>query len=276
MQRPFSQVDVFSPEPFLGNPVAVVLDGSRLSTEQMQLAANWTNLSETTFVLPADDPGADYKVRIFTPSTELPFAGHPTLGTCHAWLESGHEPRVPDLIVQQCGAGLVPIRRSGGLLGFAAPPLRRSGPVDGPTLEQAAAQLKISAADIVAAQWADNGPGWIAILMASAQAVLDVRPGDGDLDVGLAGPYPPGSECAFEVRAFFPAGGRSVEDPVTGSFNASLAQWLLASDLATAPYVVSQGTVMGRRGRVNIDVGADGTIWVSGATATKVSGAMEL
>ncbi len=276
MQRPFSQVDVFSPEPFLGNPVAVVLDGSRLSTEQMQLAANWTNLSETTFVLPADDPGADYKVRIFTPSTELPFAGHPTLGTCHAWLESGHEPRVPDLIVQQCGAGLVPIRRSGGLLGFAAPPLRRSGPVDGPTLEQAAAQLKISAADIVAAQWADNGPGWIAILMASAQAVLDVRPGDGDLDVGLAGPYPPGSECAFEVRAFFPAGGRSVEDPVTGSFNASLAQWLLASDLATAPYVASQGTAMGRRGRVNIDVGADGAIWVSGATATKVSGALEL
>ncbi len=276
MQRPFAQVDVFSPEPFLGNPVAVVLDGSGLSTEQMQLAANWTNLSETTFVLPADDPGADYRIRIFTPSTELPFAGHPTLGTCHAWLESGHEPRVPDLIVQQCGAGLVPIRRSGGLLGFAAPPLRRSGPVDGPTLERAAAQLKISAADIVAAQWADNGPGWIAILMASAQAVLDVRPGDGDLDVGLAGPYPPGSECAFEVRAFFPAGGRSVEDPVTGSFNASLAQWLLASDLATAPYVVSQGTALGRRGQVNVDVGADGVIWVSGATATKVSGAVEL
>jgi PhzF family phenazine biosynthesis protein len=276
MQRPFSQVDVFSPEPFLGNPVAVVLDGSRLSTEQMQLAANWTNLSETTFVLPADDPRADYRVRIFTPSTELPFAGHPTLGSCHAWLESGHEPRGPDLIVQQCGAGLVPIRRSAGLLGFAAPPLRRSGPVDGPTLERAAAQLKISTADIVAAQWADNGPGWIAILMASAQAVLDVRPGDGDLDVGLAGPYPPGSERAFEVRAFFPAGGRSVEDPVTGSFNASLAQWLLASDLATAPYVVSQGTALGRRGRVNVDVGADGTIWVSGATATKVTGALEL
>src|SRR5258705_4083490 len=164
MQRPFSQVDVFSPEPFLGNPVAVVLDGSGMSTEQMQLLANWTNLSETTFVLPAEDPGADYQVRIFTPSTELPFAGHPTLGTCHAWLESGNQPRQPDLIVQQCGAGLVRIRRASALLGFAAPPLIRSGPVDEPLIERVAGQLQIDRADIVAAQWADDGPGWIAIL----------------------------------------------------------------------------------------------------------------
>ncbi|MDR2987069.1 MAG: PhzF family phenazine biosynthesis protein [Nocardiopsaceae bacterium] len=281
MQRPFSQVDVFSSEPFLGNPVAVVLDGSGMSTEQMQLVANWTNLSETTFLLPADEPGADYKVRIFTPSVELPFAGHPTLGSCHAWLESGNRPRQGDMIVQQCGAGLVRIRRSGGLLGFAAPPLIRSGAVDGPLLEQVAGQLQIAKTDIVAAQWADNGPGWIAILMDSAQAVLDVRPGDGDLDVGLAGPYPPGSECAFEVRAFFPAGGRSFEDPVTGSFNASLAQWLLSSGRATAPYVVSQGTVLGRRGRVHIDAGAkagdaERSIWVSGATVTRISGQIEL
>ena len=276
MQRPFSQVDVFSPVPFLGNPVAVVLDSSAMSTEQMQLLANWTNLSETTFVLPADDPGADYQVRIFTPSTELPFAGHPTLGTCHAWLESGNQPRQADLIVQQCGAGLVRIRRSGGLLGFAAPPLMRSGPVDEPLIEQVAGQLQIDRADIVAAQWADNGPGWIAILLESARSVLDVRPGDGDLDVGLAGPYPLGSECAFEVRAFFPAGGRSVEDPVTGSFNASLAQWLLSSGLATAPYVASQGTALGRRGRVHIDADADGTIWVSGATATRINGQIDL
>ena len=275
MQRPFRQVDVFSSEPFGGNPVAVVLDGSGLSAAQMQQTANWTNLSETTFVLPPADPGADYQVRIFTPSTELPFAGHPTLGTCHAWLESGHEPRQGDVVVQQCGAGLVRIRR-GDMLGFAAPPLIRSGPVSEPLLEQVAGQLRIARGDMVAAAWADNGPGWIAILLESAQAVLDVRPGDGDLDVGLAGPYPPGSECAFEVRAFFPAGGQSVEDPVTGSLNASLAQWLLSSGRASAPYVASQGTVLGRHGRVHVDASDDGTIWVSGGTVTRISGEISI
>ena len=276
MQRPFSQVDVFSEEPFFGNPVAVVLDGTGLTSAQMQLLARWTNLSETTFVLPADEPGADYQVRIFTSATELPFAGHPTLGTCHAWLESGHEPRRTDQIVQQCGAGLVTIRRSAGLLGFAAPQLLRSGPVDEPLMGQIAAQLGIARTDIVDAQWADNGPGWIAILLDSAQAVLDVRPGDGDLDLGLAGPYPPGSEFAFEVRAFFPADGRPIEDPVTGSLNASLAQWLLSTGRATAPYVASQGTAIGRRGRVRIDADEDGTVWVSGATSTRITGAVDL
>jgi PhzF family phenazine biosynthesis protein len=276
MRRPFSQVDVFSAEPFRGNPVAVVLDGTGLTGAQMQLLARWTNLSETTFVLPADEPDADYQVRIFTPETELPFAGHPTLGTCHAWLEAGHKPSRDDQIVQQCGVGLVTIRRSAGLLGFAAPALLRSGPVDEPLIGQIAAQLGISRADIVAAQWADNGPGWIAILLGSAQAVLDVRPRDGDLDLGLAGPYPPGSECAFEVRAFFPVDGRPVEDPVTGSLNASLAQWLLSSGRAAAPYVASQGTAMGRRGRVRIDADEDGTVWVSGATSTRISGTVDL
>ena len=276
MQRPFSQVDVFSSEPFLGNPVAVVLDGTGLSTEQMQLFARWTNLSETTFVLPADDPGADYRARIFTPSTELPFAGHPTLGTCHAWLEAGHEPRRPGQVVQQCGAGLVPIARGEKLLGFAAPPLLRSGPVDEPLVGQIAAQLGIARADIVDAQWADNGPGWVAVLLPSARAVLDVRSVTGDLDVGVAGPFPPGSECAFEVRAFFPVDGRAVEDPVTGSLNASLAQWLLSAGLASAPYVVSQGTALGRRGRVHVDRDADGTVWVSGATATRIAGEVDL
>jgi PhzF family phenazine biosynthesis protein len=276
MRRPFSQVDVFSAEPFRGNPVAVVLDGTGLTGAQMQLLARWTNLSETTFVLPADEPDADYQVRIFTPETELPFAGHPTLGTCHAWLEAGHKPSRDDQIVQQCGVGLVTIRRSAGLLGFAAPALLRSGPVDEPLIGQIAAQLGISRADIVAAQWADNGPGWIAILLGSAQAVLDVRPRDGDLDLGLAGPYPPGSECAFEVRAFFPVDGRPVEDPVTGSLNASLAQWLLSSGRAAAPYVASQGTAMGRRGRVRIDADEDGTVWVSGGTSTRISGTVDL
>lgn len=272
MQRPFRQVDVFSSEPFLGNPVAVVLDGTGLTTAQMQLLAQWTNLSETTFVLPADQPGADYQVRIFTPSVELPFAGHPTLGTCHAWLESGHSPQRPGQIVQQCGAGLVPIRRKDGMLGFAAPPLLRSGPVDEPLTAQVVAQLGITRTDIVDLHWADNGPGWIAVLLDSAEAVLAVRPGDGDLDLGLAGAFPPGSECAFEVRAFFPAGGRSVEDPVTGSLNASLAQWLLSSGRASAPYLVSQGTAIGRRGRVRIDADEDGTVWVSGATVTRITG----
>ena len=276
MQRPISQVDVFSPEPFLGNPVAVVLDGQGLTTAQMQRFARWTNLSETSFVLPPDAPGADYQVRIFTPAAELPFAGHPTLGTCHAWLSAGNVPGQADRMVQQCAAGLVPIRRIDGLLGFAAPPLLRSGPVDEPLVGQIAAQLEIDRADIVDAQWADNGPGWVAILLASAEAVLAVRPGGVDSDVGVAGPFPPGSECAFEVRAFFPVDGRAVEDPVTGSLNASLAQWLLSSGRAASPYVASQGTAIGRRGRVHVRRDDDGTVWVAGATTTRISGQVDL
>lgn len=267
---------MFSPEPFAGNPVAVVHDGTGLSTEQMQLFARWTNLSETTFLLPPDAPGADYLVRIFTPGTELPFAGHPTLGTCHAWLSAGNEPAVEGEIVQQCAAGLVRIRRTAGGLGFAAPPLIRSGPVDEPLIERAAAEIGIARSDVADAQWADNGPGWIALLLASAEAVLALRPGTVSMDIGVAGPYPAGSECAYEVRAFFPIGDRSAEDPVTGSLNASLAQWLLASGRANAPYVVSQGTAMGRRGRVHISRGEDGTIWVAGATVTRVSGTADL
>ncbi len=276
MQRSFSQVDVFSSEPFMGNPVAVVLDGQDLTTAQMQRFARWTNLSETTFVLPPDAPGADYLVRIFTPAAELPFAGHPTLGTCHAWLSAGHAPREADRIVQQCAAGLVPVRRNDGLLGFAAPPLLRSGPVDESLIGQIAAQLRIDRTDIVDAQWADNGPGWVAILLASADAVLALQAGDVDLDLGVAGPYPAGSECAFEIRAFFPVAGRAVEDPVTGSFNASLAQWLLSSGRASAPYVASQGTAIGRRGRVHVTRDDDGTVWVAGATTTRVSGQADL
>jgi PhzF family phenazine biosynthesis protein len=276
MQRLFRQVDVFSSEPFRGNPVAVVLDGAGLAMKQMQAFARWMNLSETTFVLRPDEQGADYQVRIFTPSTELPFAGHPTLGTCHAWLEYGHAPQRAGRIVQQCGAGLVEVKQDNGMLGFAAPPLLRSGLVDEPIIRQAAAQLGIDRWDILDAQWADNGPGWIAILLDSAQAVLRVGSVTGDLDLGVIGPYPPGSECDFEVRAFFPVDGRAVEDPVTGSLNASLAQWLLGSGRATAPYVVSQGTALGRRGRVRIDKDGDGTIWVSGATKTRIVGQVDL
>jgi len=276
MQRLFRQVDVFSSEPFRGNPVAVVLDGAGLTTKQMQAFARWMNLSESTFVFRPDDAGADYQVRIFTPSTELPFAGHPTLGTCHAWLESGHAPRQPGRVVQQCGAGLVEVRQDSGVLGFAAPPLLRSGLVDEPIIRQAAAQLGIDRWDILDAQWADNGPGWIAILLENAQAVLNVKSVTGDLDLGVIGPYPAGSECDFEVRAFFPVDGQPVEDPVTGSLNASLAQWLLGSGRATAPYVVSQGTALGRRGRVRVDTDEEGTIWVSGATMTRITGQVDL
>jgi PhzF family phenazine biosynthesis protein len=276
VQRRFSQVDVFSPERFAGNPVAVVLDAEGLSGEQMQAVARWTNLSETTFVLPPDAAGADYRVRIFTPASELPFAGHPTLGTCHAWLESGGVPGQPGLVVQQCDAGLIQVRQTANGLGFTAPALLRAGPVTDQEMDRIAVQLGIGRGDIVDAQWADNGPGWIAVLLASAEAVLAVRPGPPDFEFGVAGPYPPGSDLAFEVRAFFTVDGRSVEDPVTGSFNASLAQWLLASGRASAPYVVSQGTVLGRRGRVHVSAGDDGAIWVAGATTTLISGRMDL
>jgi PhzF family phenazine biosynthesis protein len=274
--RPFQQVDVFTSTPYLGNPVAVVLDAGGLSDPDMQRFARWTNLSETTFVLPPADAGADYRVRIFTPSLELPFAGHPTLGTCHAWLSAGGTPSHDGVIVQECGAGLVRVRQAAGGLAFAAPPLLRSGPVDEALVQQIAGILGIARADIVDAQWADNGPGWIAVLLGSAEAVLALRPGSTDLDLGVAGPYPPGSPEAFEVRAFFLANGSSVEDPVTGSLNASLAEWLLRTGRATAPYVASQGTALGRRGRVQISRDNDGTIWVGGGTVTCVTGQVEL
>jgi PhzF family phenazine biosynthesis protein len=274
--RPFAQVDVFTTSPYAGNPVAVVLDGAGLATEEMQRFATWTNLSETTFVLAPDAPGADYRVRIFTPVAELPFAGHPTLGTCHAWLEAGGEPADADVVVQQCAAGLVAVRRTGDGLAFAAPPLVRSGPVEEALIAQIAGVIGVSRDAIVDAQWADNGPGWVAVLLASADAVLELAPGYADLDVGVVGPYPPGSPCAFEVRAFFPKDGALVEDPVTGSLNASLADWLLRTGRATAPYVASQGTALGRRGRVHISVDDQGTIWVGGGTVTCVTGEVAL
>jgi PhzF family phenazine biosynthesis protein len=276
MIRPFSQVDVFTSTPYRGNPVAVVLDGGGLSAGQMQRFANWTNLSETTFVLPPGDPGADYLVRIFTPVAELPFAGHPTLGTCHAWLAAGGTPRRPDVIVQECGAGLVTLRHTADGLAFAAPPVLRDGPVDGELQADIASVLGIDASAIVDASWADNGPGWVAVLLDSADAVLAVKPGETDLDLGVVGPYPAGSPAAFEVRAFFPKDGVTVEDPVTGSLNASLAAWLLRTGRATAPYVASQGTALGRSGRVHISQDADGAIWVAGGTVTCVTGQVEL
>jgi PhzF family phenazine biosynthesis protein len=276
VRRPFSQVDVFTTTPYAGNPVAVVLDGEGLATDEMQRFAHWTNLSETTFVLSPGAPGADYHVRIFTPVSELPFAGHPTLGTCHAWLEAGGTSSQADVVVQECGAGLISVRRTDDGLAFAAPPLLRSGPVEEALVQHVASSLRIDRADVVDAEWADNGPGWVAVLLASAEAVLALRPGFVDLDVGVVGPYPEGSPQAFEVRAFFPKNGSTVEDPVTGSLNASLAQWLLRIGRASAPYVASQGTVLGRAGRVHVSRDSDGTIWVGGGTVTCVAGHVEL
>jgi PhzF family phenazine biosynthesis protein len=285
VERRFRQVDVFTTTPYAGNPVAVVLDADGLTTEQMERFTRWTNLSEATFVLPPTEPDADYRVRIFTSasettartglSSELPFAGHPTLGACHAWLSVSGEPKQNDLIVQECGAGLVPIRRSDVGLAFAAPPLIRNGPVEEEVVDQVASMLRIDRPKIVDAAWADNGPGWVAVLLASADDVLELEPGHVELDVGVVGPYPDGASPAFEVRAFFPKNGATAEDPITGSLNASLAQWLLASGRATAPYVASQGAALGRAGRINVAL-EDGTIWVGGGTVTCISGKVTL
>ena len=269
---------MFTDTPYVGNPVAVVLGADGLSGEQMQLFARWTNLSETSFVLAPRASGADYRVRIFTPTRELPFAGHPTLGTCHAWLEAGGRAADPDAVVQECEAGLITVRRGPGGdagLAFAAPPLVRGGPVEEPIAERVAQGLNIPRSDIVDIAWADNGPGWVAVLLASAEAVLAVKPGALDLDIGVAGPYPDGSPEALEVRAFTPVVA-SLEDPVTGSLNASLGQWLLASGRVTAPYVARQGTALGRRGRVHVSRDGDGQVWVGGGTVTCVSGTVEL
>ena len=271
MPRRFAQVDVFTTVSYAGNPVAVVLDGEGLDSAAMQRFAQWTNLSETTFVLPPAAPGADYRVRIFTPATELPFAGHPTLGTCHAWLEAGGSP-AGDAVVQECGAGLVTVRRTQNGLAFAAPPLLRSGPVEEPLIAEIAAVLAVERDAIVDAQWADNGPGWVAVLLGSAEAVLALKPGNTELDLGVVGPCPEGAPEAFEVRAFFPVNGAVVEDPVTGSLNASLAQWLLRTGRAQAPYVARQGTAIGRAGRVFVSVDHQETVWVAGGTITCVRG----
>ena len=278
MPRQFRQVDVFTTVPYLGNPVAVVLGADGLTDEQMHEFARWTNLSETTYVLAPRADGADYRVRIFSPGRELSFAGHPTLGTCHAWLASGGTPRSAGVIVQECAAGLVPVRLVSSGLAFAAPPLLRTGPVEESLTGRIAEVLNIARGDIVDAQWVDNGPGWVGVLLASADAVLAVRPGDLglDLDLGIAGPYPDGSPEAFEVRAFFRKDGAMAEDPVTGSLNASLAQWLLDTGRATAPYVASQGTALRRRGRVHVSRDGEGQIWVGGGTVTCIAGTVEL
>lgn len=268
--RAFAQVDVFGKRPCSGNPVAVVLDGAGLDDEAMQRFASWTQLSETTFVAPPTDPGADYALRIFTPGGELPFAGHPTLGTCHAWLQAGGSPRDAAEVVQQCAVGRVRIRRGDGArLAFAAPPLRRSE-VEPALLARVAAALGVEPARVRAAQWLDNGPQWLTLLLDDAASVLALAPDHAALKtlpkVGVVGAHAPGAECAFEVRAFAASIGVA-EDPVTGSLNASIAQWLIAEGLAPAAYVAAQGARLGREGRVHVvqEQGDAGSVtWIGG------------
>lgn len=309
--RPFKQVDVFTDIPYLGNPLAVVLDGRDLSTEDMQHFAHWTNLSETTFVLPPTPSnaaaGADYRVRIFTPVAELPFAGHPTLGTCHAWLQAGGVPHAPEVITQECGVGLVRIRREGDRLAFAAPPLQRSTP-DAALLAQVTRALGLQPRQVLAAQLLDNGPVWLGLLLDSPHTVLQLEPDhvalkNFGLKVGVAGiqqapaattliarsnrearafgPRPVAAEAPetpaveVEVRAFVAPVGIK-EDPVTGSLNASLAQWLMAEGQVPGAYVASQGTCLGRAGRVHITQDAAGQVWVGGHSVTCISGEVTL
>jgi PhzF family phenazine biosynthesis protein len=274
--RPFSQVDVFTATPLFGNPVAVVHQAEGITTDQMHTFTSWTNLSEATFLLSPSTDAADYRVRIFCPGRELPFAGHPTLGTCHAWLEAGGEPR-SDVIVQECGAGLVRIRRAGDVLAFAAPPLQRSGPLDEADVERIARGLGLTRADIVDHQWCDNGPGWQAVLLESADQVLALDPDPAllaGIDVGVVGPHLSG-DVDYEVRAFFPGNTGVTEDPVTGSLNAALAQWLIGSGRAPETYVAAQGTALGRAGRVHVMREGD-DIWVGGRCVTVISGEVEL
>ncbi|GAA11708.1 PhzF family phenazine biosynthesis protein [Gordonia alkanivorans] len=279
MTRRFAQVDVFSSTGTEGNPVAVVVDGggpgAPIAEDRMAAFARWTNLSETTFVLPPTDPAADYQLRIFTPDGELPFAGHPTLGSAHAWLTTGGRPKGED-VVQECGVGLVHIRRSGPRLAFAAPPLRRSGPVDPDVVDEVVAALAVDRDAVVAAEWVDNGPEWMVIQLGSGERVLEVRPDIaalGDHKVGLLGLYDAGDVFA-EVRAFVPGIGVP-EDPVTGSLNAGIATWLRSTGQAPESYVAAQGGAIGRAGRVHIhDDGQD--IWVGGDTATVIEGTVAL
>ena len=275
MKRRFHQLDVFSALPLKGNPLAVVHAAEGIDDDTMAAFARWTNLSETTFLLPPTDAAADYRVRIWTPGGELPFAGHPTLGSCWAWLAGGGQPRDAGQVVQQCGVGLVRIRRSGSRLAFAAPPLRRTGLLDATVLAQIERALGLQAGDVVRHQWVDNGPGWCAVMLASGAAVRALRPdfaAIGELKLGVVGAEPAGEDTAFEVRAFV---GGGYEDPVTGSLNASLAQWLIGAGLAPAQYVAAQGSALGRAGRVHVQREGD-SIWVGGDVAPCIDGEIAL
>jgi PhzF family phenazine biosynthesis protein len=278
MDRRFRLVDVFGERPLTGNPLAVVIDSDGLDTGEMLEITRWLGFSETTFLQPAADPAADYGVRIFTLAGELPFAGHPTLGSCHVWQSLADESL--DEIVQECGAGLVRLRRSDDRLAFEAPDLIRDGPVDEVEVAELALVLGVEMSDIVATRWVDNGPGWLGVLLRDADVVLSLQPDfsahprSESLDIGVVGMYPEGSEFRYEVRAFFSGErGEMLEDPVTGSLNASVAQWLLAEGSVETPYVASQGTMLGRSGRIHISGDAD-SVWVGGRVFDVVGGSL--
>lgn len=270
----FLQIDVFGREPYKGNPLAVILDGRGLEDEHMQEIAAWTNLSETTFILPPMHHDADYMVRIFNPVTELPFAGHPTLGTAHAWLEQGGRPKHDGFVVQECAAGLVKVNSGAGYLAFAAPQLVREGPVEADYLKQIADAYGIEESVIISHQWVDNGPGWAVVQLDSAADVLALEPDFSripDAMVGAVGFYPEGSEFAYELRTFAPA-ANVPEDPVCGSMNASVAQWLIGTGKVPSRYLVSQGQRIQRNGLIEITSDDDGTVWVGGPTHTCIRG----
>jgi PhzF family phenazine biosynthesis protein len=272
----FTQVNVFSADPLGGNPLAVVHAAEELSEAQMAALARWTNLSETTFLLPPTDPGADYYVRIFTPDSELSFAGHPTLGACHAWLAAGGKPRKPGLVVQQCGVGLVRVRCDSPRLEFAAPPLRRTGALEPDLLAKIAKALALQPSDIVHHQWVDNGSGWCTVMLHSASQVLSLKPDWAllhPIKLGVVGPHDAGYDAAFEVRAFSGSGG--YEDPVTGSLHASLAQWLIGAGLVKSSYVAAQGTVLQRAGRVHLRKDGE-EVWVGGDVIDVIRGEVSL
>lgn len=277
MPRRFAQLDVFTSVPMRGNPLAVVVDGDGLADEEMAKFANWTNLSETTFLLPPTVDDADYRVRIFTTTGELPFAGHPTIGSCRTWLDHGGNAADVGVVVQECGIGLVEIRSDGPRLAFAAPPLIRAGPVDTRLVTDIERAI---GAEVVDAAWADNGPGWVAVEVADDEIVRGLRPDLAtmpDLKLGVVGRVsdPVGVGFDVEVRAFFPGVSGHDEDPVTGSLNASIAVWLMGRDPALRSYVARQGSALGRDGRVHLDRDGD-TIWVGGDTATLITGDVDL
>jgi PhzF family phenazine biosynthesis protein len=277
MSRPFHLVDVFGDRPLAGNPLAVVSDADGLETEEMLELTRWFNLSETSFLLPSTDPSADYRVRIFTMAGELPFAGHPTLGTCHVWAAAAG--LAGGRVVQECGAGLVPLRIDEGLIWFLAPPIVKDGAVEEKLIAKLAGMLGIARGAIVSARWVDNGPRWVGVLLRDAESVLALEPdfgGETELDVGVVGFYPEGSPAAYEVRALFvDHHGRMVEDPVTGSLNASVAQWMLEEGRVGTPYRASQGARVGRKGVVHIDGDEEG-VWVGGATHTVGAGRLDI
>lgn len=274
----FQMIDVFGAEPLSGNPLAVVFGADTLETDEMQRLTRWFNLSETAFVLSPTHPLADYRVRIFTLEREMPFAGHPTLGSCHAWLSTGRAPKKETEIVQECGVGLVTIRRDQGLLSFGAPPLIRSGPPSKEELTEAVQFLGIGAHEVVDSAWIDNGPGWLGIRLASAEDVLGLNPQRSwprRIDIGVVGPHSHG-DAAFEVRAFFSDHlGATVEDPVTGSLNASLAQWLFSTGVVEGAYIAAQGTRLGRKGRIHVTGDSAGQFWIGGKTHTQVTGHLQ-